>query len=622
MKLLQGVALVASFNLGSASEGEVGGLPGCRCIGDPLTTLPKQACSVPWASSGQCVATDSDYGDQDFRHYSELYGGSCRMHADVAFSDCYDASTDPPTFKMDTHASWCPKPWCYVDPCSCNLPDVTISKAFNAQLGKLSYSYATCGSVDSISESVGDAVCSTGGGGAGGSDDPDACVPLTEETFTMDLVYPAHNKTITVPPVPTDVNMYAYATDNAMVAIPAKCYEIFKDRLGGVASNFHDRQPGGPTGMYYMRVSSPADEFALLEAMGTNGCAAGLVVMMHGTSGFRWNPASYSAMLSGMGYVVVGPDSHAQPATMGLKGAEKLKTTAEIDTSNYCGSVEVYEGKCGTFSKPMCYSTKDLNILNDRLKYKQYVQRAYLVRKLELDYFVQSRQALLNAYSKVVLFGRSEGAMVASRYYHADLHPKLSALIISGWSCEFNYFLTCAADAHICENKCSKDLPILNVNGDLDAYFGALDSVSSRVSANKTHGYGADPITGSCRSAMNMQGFKFGTAVQMPPAGHSILYSHDNALRSTFADFLAHPATPSEWHSIQRPGCTYENGVYDCDALLGDSGEVPCVSYKENPSAEWHQVGSDSQYPMTCGDVKKTYKGNQCCGNPLKHFPM
>ena len=103
MKLLQGVALVASFNLGSANEGEVGGLPGCRCIGDPLSTLPKQACSVPWGSSGQCVATDSDYGDQDFRHYAESYGGSCRMHADVAFPDCYDASTDPPTFKMDTH---------------------------------------------------------------------------------------------------------------------------------------------------------------------------------------------------------------------------------------------------------------------------------------------------------------------------------------------------------------------------------------------------------------------------------------------------------------------------------------------------------------------------------------
>merc|ERR1712039_205001 len=124
--------------------------------------------------------------------------------------------------------------------------------------------------------------------------------------------------------------------------------------------------------------------------------------------------------------------------------------------------------------------------------------------------------------------------------------------------------------------------------------------------------------TGSCRKAMDMQNFRFGTAVNMPPAGHSILYSHDNALRSLFADFLAHPKTPSEWHSIQRPGCSYANGIYDCDALLGESGESPCDSYKVNPNAEWHMVGSDSQYPMKCKDVKHMYKENDCCGQPEK----
>jgi len=181
-----------------------------------------------------------------------------------------------------------------------------------------------------------------------------------------------------LPPVPTEVNKYSYATDNAMVAIPEKCAEHVPSAL---ASNFMDRQPGGPTGMYYMRVSSPTEEYGLLQKMGESGCAAGLVILLHGTSGFRWNPASYSAMMSGLGYIVVGPDSHAMPADMGFKGAESLKATADIDTSNYCGSMEVYNGRCGTWAKPLCYSTKDKNILEDRAKYKQLVERSYLVRK-------------------------------------------------------------------------------------------------------------------------------------------------------------------------------------------------------------------------------------------------
>lgn len=546
------------------------------------------------------------------------------MHAEPGLAACYDASTTPAVFKVD-HASYCTQPWCYVDPCKCNRPDAAESVAFKS-FGTLTYSYSTCGSTDLLSEVLDNsgnlASCATGGGGAGGSDDPNACVDVTEETIDIYMPYPKHDVTVTVPPVPTDVSKYDYATNNAMVAIPEKCLHKFKDELGGPASNFQDRQPGGPMGMYYMRVSNPAAEYSLLERMGSSGCAAGLVIMMHGTSGFRWNPGSYSAMLSGMGYVVVGPDSHAMPANMGLKGADSLKTTAEIDTSEYCGSMEVYNGRCGTWAKPYCYSTKDDNILNNRLKYKQFVERSYLVRKLELDYFVESRQALLSSYNKVVLFGRSEGAMVASRYYHANLHPHLTSMIISGWSCEFNYFVSCAEHAHVCGNMCSKEIPILNVNGDLDAYFGALDSVSSRVSANATHGYGAAKITGNCRGALDMQGFRFGTVVSLPPAGHSILYSHDNALRSLFADFMAHPKTPSEWHSLQRQGCTYLHGVYECDALLGESGENPCVSYKQNEKAEWHQVGSDSQYPMTCGDIKKTYKENQCCGAPDKLVEM
>ena len=65
------------------------------------------------------------------------------------------------------------------------------------------------------------------------------------------------------------------------------------------APNFDDRQPGGPQGMFYFRVSDPASEYSLLENM--TSCSCGLVVLMHGTGGLRWQSVSYMAALSGMG---------------------------------------------------------------------------------------------------------------------------------------------------------------------------------------------------------------------------------------------------------------------------------------------------------------------------------
>merc|ERR1719159_1343186 len=108
-------------------------------------------------------------------------------------------------------------------------------------------------------------------------------------------------------------------------------------------------------GMYYFRISKPAVEYAILGKMAD--CACGLVVALHGTGGVTWSTPVYATMMAGMGYVVVLPDSHAQPASMGLKGKGPLKKTSQIDMSNQCGANNPYEGSCGGFSKPFCYST-------------------------------------------------------------------------------------------------------------------------------------------------------------------------------------------------------------------------------------------------------------------------
>jgi len=437
---------------------------------------------------------------------------------------------------------------------------------------------------------------------------------------SFDMYMPYHDKMVTVPPVSQVVDDYSYAGDNALVAVPAKCYEHYQARLG-YTSNIDDRQPGGPTGMFYFRVSDPDTEYAMLAEMGST-CACGLVLLAHGTSGVRWQSASYAIAMAGLGYVVVVPDSHAMPASMGMKGVDQLKKTADIATTNYCGALDAYNNRCGTWEHPFCYSTKTENVLNDQDKYREYVERNYLIRKLELDSFVGKHQALLSAFSKVFFFGRSEGAMTAARYYHADLHRHLAGLILSGWSCEFNYFMSCAAHAHVCGDMCDKTLPVLNVNGQKDSYFSA-EGVSGMVAANTTHGYGG-PITGNCRAGLDAQSFTKSTVVEFPGVSHSIMYSHDNALRSIIADFLAAPGSSSaDWGSLKRTGCTMANGVYECDADSGD--QAPCVSYVPNPAAPWRFTGQKAACAMdttTCGDAKNAYKASQCCGNPSKLFEM
>jgi len=319
-------------------------------------------------------------------------------------------------------------------------------------------------------------------------------------------------------------------------------------------------------------------------------CSCGLVVVMHGTSGLRWQSVSYMKVLSGMGFVVVALDSHAMPASMGLKGAATLKATDEIATTNYCGVLETYEGRCGTWAKPFCYSSKAANILHDTDMYREYVERNYHIRKLELDAFVEQRTALINAFDNVFLFGRSEGAMASARYYHPTLHAKLSGLILSGYSCEYSYFVSCAQHAKICGELCSKDLPILAFIGENDAYFAASASVAADVAA-APNGYGS-PSTGSCRAPLNSQGFTKSTSVIFKGTGHSIMYTNDNALRSLISDFLANPSSATEqpsWSSLDRAGCTFASGTFTCEEVQ----DAPaCVSYEPNPQVPWQNLGA------------------------------
>jgi len=142
--------LLACANAQAPSNGQ----PGCRCLGKIDSKVPRVDCSEhqpPFAKHTdppyECVEVDAAYGDIDFwRLYPSSYGSSCTPHAEPANSACYNASQSQPVpQKLNPATDWCNDPWCYVDPCACDAPDVSNSQVF---VDQMKYSYAACGAVD------------------------------------------------------------------------------------------------------------------------------------------------------------------------------------------------------------------------------------------------------------------------------------------------------------------------------------------------------------------------------------------------------------------------------------------------------------------------------------------
>jgi hypothetical protein len=423
----------------------------------------------------------------------------------------------------------------------------------------------------------------------------DDCKELEAEAW--DLKLPAFDKTITVPPLPSDASDYAYATDNALVAVPSECFTEYKDKIKDFA-DLDDRE-GGPQNLGYFRITDLEGGYETLAMM--KSCARGFFIDLHGSGGPGWDAVQNGIILAGMGYISVLPDSMTMPDDMKLKGELPMKKTSDIDTTNYCGGYSPDTGSCGKFKKPYCYSTRLDNIVNDQSKYRTFVEGVYQIRKREIDYFVDSQADLLAAFTDVYLIGNSEGAMVASRYHHPALDKLLKGRILNSWSCDFNYFVSCKDNARICGDKCSKSVPQLNVIGSNDEYFGAGDeSMASKVAA-AGGGYGG-PITGNCRATYDEQSFTDATVVVLTSAEHGPTYINDNTVRSVYGDFLGHGGkTPSVWPSLTS--CTEKTGVWSCPK----DGPSTCKDWKVNPEATF-DLASDPLPDPTASDVESKFQ--------------
>jgi len=99
----------------------------CRCIG--IDNIDGE--TIVQIGGGETLSMDADVGAR------------CEKWEDGRHPSCLDGATP----------DWCVQPWCYVDPCDCDIPVLPKTSSYlpdaSYQGLTLYYSYATCGGTDS-----------------------------------------------------------------------------------------------------------------------------------------------------------------------------------------------------------------------------------------------------------------------------------------------------------------------------------------------------------------------------------------------------------------------------------------------------------------------------------------
>jgi len=125
----------------------------------------------------------------------------------------------------------------------------------------------------------------------------------------------------------------------------------------------------------------------------------------------------------------------------------------------------------------------------------------------------------LNAFiGKAFLVGNSEGSMNASRVHHPAPDEVMAGHILTAFSCDFHYLVSCEKSSQVCELSCDKSIPQLNVIGTDDEYFGNQEGSMSYKIANGEGGY-SGPLAGNCRAKYDSQKFKRAVVVESEGAG-------------------------------------------------------------------------------------------------------
>lgn len=95
--------------------------------------------------------TTADCGGGTTIQYPTEFGSSCQTWDASRHPDC-ETGTDSNFTSDGESPAWCSQPWCFVDPCKCNIPDMpqvsTCLPGSTYQDHPVYYSYSTCGGKD------------------------------------------------------------------------------------------------------------------------------------------------------------------------------------------------------------------------------------------------------------------------------------------------------------------------------------------------------------------------------------------------------------------------------------------------------------------------------------------
>ena len=308
----------------------------------------------------------------------------------------------------------------------------------------------------------------------------------------------------------------------------------------GVTPNA-DNGPGTPRDLWIGRVDElPALPLAL------DACGCGVAIFTGGSGGNTGDNLRMMRHLAANGYSTVGPDTMGGAPTgepdaypRHRDGVPSVASRVGSDDTFWCAN-ELFDGDCASASQggtyPACFSSDAPNIRFDPAGWAAFYERIYTLRARELDTLMAAFASSFGTPRRLFLHGNSEGAMVASRYSHPLLATYgLAGRILTAWSCEYNYFVSCEQHAHLGAPL----VPVLNVLSVTDPFFGNQSgSVAADVAA-PGGGWGDAP-TGSCARMMRAQGVRGASIRQLQPY-HDPLETMGSLYRELVGAFLLDP---------------------------------------------------------------------------------
>jgi len=416
------------------------------------------------------------------------------------------------------------------------------------------------------------------------------CLYGGDSTTTVRIRFPpgSGNQDFAWPPLPPAGDAaYDFALDRAVIALAPGC--VASEGLVPNAAN----GPSVAKTLWIGRLTELARPPRL------DRCGCGAAILLCGSGGLTGDNLRYVRHLAAEGFSVVAPDTMAAPTGSSYPRTRPaiVDVSAQLaarKTSSYWCANDVYSGGCaGSYeggAYPACFSSNAANIAYDPAGWVAFYERVFEMRRREADSVVSRFAATFGRPARFFVAGNSEGAMVASRYTHPALAQLgLAGRVLSAWSCEYNYFVSCAEHVRIPTDPA---VPVLNLLSANDPFFAAAGSVAADVAQPGAGGYGAWPLSGSCAAQLRAQALR-GASFRTTQPYHDQMELSGSFWRYAVGRFLHAPdAAFSGYRSVLSLGgaaldsslCTHEaasGGVLsaDCDDLASFIEPKPSATY-------------------------------------------